>query len=124
MLLQVLHERRAASADIGIVAGDRACLLVDVARRVLEVPGAEPRDLLEALRTQTEISSYPAPGLGNDLRIRGSSLVGAALEVDDSVVHLCAFQLAAQSEAERRNGNHRSHMAGTELRRRYMNRRG
>ena len=84
----------------------------------------DPRDLLETLRTQTEISSYPAPGLGNDLRIRGSSLVGAALEVEDSVVHLCAFQLAAQSEAERRNGNHRSHIAGTEMRRCYMSRRG
>lgn len=55
-----------------------------------------PRELLEALRTQTEIRSYPAPGLGNDLRIRGSSLVGAALEVGDLVVHLCAFQLAAK----------------------------
>ena len=73
-----------------------------------------------ALRAQTEISSYPAPGLGNDLRIRCSSVVGAALEVDNSVIHLCAFRLAVQSEAERHDGNHRSHMAGTEMRRRYI----
>jgi hypothetical protein len=84
----------------------------------------DPLDLLEALRTQAEVSSYPAPGLGNDVRIRSSSLVGAALEVGDSVIHLCAFRLAAQSEAEGLNGNHRSHMAGSETRSRYMNRRG
>jgi len=99
---------------------------VDAFDRDLRAPDkdqSDPRELLSTLRAQTEISSYPAPGLGNDLRIRSSSIVGAALEVGDSVIHLCAFLLAVQSEAQRPNGNHGSQMAGTELRRRYMNRR-
>ena len=100
---------------------------VDAFDRDLRVPDSDqsdPRELLDALRAQTEISSYPAPGLGNDLRIHSSSVVGAALEVDDSVIHLCAFRLTAQSEAQRANGNYHSHLAGTELRRRYVSRRG
>ena len=85
---------------------------------------SDPRELLDALKAQTEVTCYPAPGLGNDLRILSSSVVGAALEVDDSVIHLCAFQLAARSQSQRQDNDHRSHMAGTELRRRYMSRRG
>lgn len=103
-----------------------ASYAVDAFDQDLCTPGnyqSDPRGLLEALCTQAEIRSYPAPGLGNDLRIRGSTLVGAALEVEDSVVHLCAFQVAAQGEAERREGSHSSHMAGSEMRRRYMTRR-
>ena len=85
---------------------------------------SDPRELLGALQAQTEVSSYPAPGLGNDLRILSSALVGAALEVDDSVIHLCAFRLAARSQSQRQDSDHRSRMAGTELRRRYISRRG
>ena len=69
---------------------------VDAFDRDLRAPDndqSDPRELLDALLAQTELSSYPAPGLGNDLRIRSSSVVGAALEVDDSVIHLCAFRL-------------------------------
>ena len=76
---------------------------VDAFDRDLRAPdndGSDPREFLDALRAQTEFSSYPAPGLGNDLRIRSSSVVGAALEVDHSVIHLCAFRLAVQSEAQ------------------------
>lgn len=58
----------------------------------------DPQELLEALKAQAEVTSYPAPGLGNDLRIRSCAVAGAALEVGDSVIHLCAFRLAARSQ--------------------------
>src|SRR6478735_2097149 len=48
VLLQVFHERRAPGPNIRVVAGDRARLLVDVARGVFEMPRAEAGDLLEA----------------------------------------------------------------------------
>ena len=40
-------------------------------------------------------------GLGKDLRIRSSSVAGAALEVGDLVIHLCAFRLAAHSQHQK-----------------------
>ena len=36
--------------------------------------------------------TFPAVGLGRDVRITGDRLTGAALVVDDRVVHLCAFR--------------------------------
>jgi hypothetical protein len=67
---------------------------------------SNPREMLDVLTSaQTEIRSHLAPGLGNDLRIRSSSIVGAALELDDSVIHLCAFQLAALKAARQPNKN-------------------
>ena len=65
----------------------------------------DPQEILEALKAQAEVTSYPAPGLGSDLRIRSSSVAGAALEVGDAVIHLCAFRLAAHSQNQQHNGN-------------------
>ncbi len=48
VLFKVFNERRAPRADIGVVARDAARLLVDVARRVFEMAGAEAGRLLEA----------------------------------------------------------------------------
>jgi hypothetical protein len=43
--------------------------------------------------------AYPAVGLGQDLRIRGDALTGAALQVEETFVHLGAFAM----------GQHRRH---------------
>jgi hypothetical protein len=43
--------------------------------------------------------AYPAVGLGQDLRIRGDGLTGAALQVEETFVHLGAFDV----------GQHRRH---------------
>jgi hypothetical protein len=67
---------------------------VDAFDQDLRIPAKDtnPRNLFDLLTSaQAEMSSHPAPGLGNDLRIRSSSIVGAALEVDHTVIHLCAF---------------------------------
>lgn len=93
---------------------------VDAFDRDLRAPDndqSDPRELLDALRTP-EIRAYPAPGLGIDLRICSPSVVGAALEVDDSVIHFCAFPRAAQGEVKRTKRNLRSPRAGPQLRRR------
>ena len=44
VLLQIFHEGRAAGAYLGVVAGVRRCLLVDVARGIFEVAGAKGAD--------------------------------------------------------------------------------
>jgi hypothetical protein len=41
---------------------------------------------------QGRIESFPAVGLGEDIRISGPQVTGAALVADDRVVHLCAFR--------------------------------
>ena len=46
MLLQIAHKRRAASADLSVIARVLQALLVDVARRIFEVPRAEVGDRL------------------------------------------------------------------------------
>jgi hypothetical protein len=38
------------------------------------------------------VQAHPAAGLGQDLRIRGDGMTGAALEVDGVLVHLAAFE--------------------------------
>jgi hypothetical protein len=63
-----------------------------------DVPAANDADcralLAEVLRA--DCRSFKAVGLGQDLRLHGPGLKGAALEADDRLVHLCAFREAAQ----------------------------
>ena len=44
-----------------------------------------------------EVRGYPALGLGQDLRLEGDGAVGAALQVDQTLVHLTAFAGASGS---------------------------
>ena len=37
------------------------------------------------------ITSYPAIGLGQDLRLESTQIVGGGLEARDRLIHLCAF---------------------------------
>jgi len=46
------------------------------------------RELVTAEKT-----GFKAIGLGSDVRIRDEHLTGAALSVDDDLIHLCAFRL-------------------------------
>ena len=43
------------------------------------------------------IEQFPALGLGADLRLHGTGVVGGALVVDDAVVHLVAFPAEAEA---------------------------
>ncbi len=51
----------------------------------------DARQLLDDIAEGTT-ETFPAVGLGQDIRIRGSRATGAALVADDRVVHLCAFR--------------------------------
>jgi hypothetical protein len=51
---------------------------------------AEAQHVLEAL-AGCGAQAYPAVGLGQDLRLRGETIEGAALQVDGTFVHLGAF---------------------------------
>jgi hypothetical protein len=57
-----------------------------------EVPSAKTaREFLTEL-ADGRAETFPAVGLGQDVRITGNRLAGAALVLDDRVVHLCAFR--------------------------------
>ncbi len=59
-----------------------------------EAPSAKPEDcralLADVLRA--DCRAFKAVGLGEDLRLCGAGVKGAALELDGRVVHLCAFR--------------------------------
>jgi hypothetical protein len=52
--------------------------------------GPQPERFLEAVRAAA-CERFRAIGLGEDVRIRGERIVGAALAVENRVVHLVAF---------------------------------
>lgn len=51
--------------------------------------------------SQTEIETYDAVGLGNDLRLKAPEVVGGGLVVDGELIHLAAFALTDEVEDER-----------------------
>jgi hypothetical protein len=70
-----------------------------------EAPAARAEDcralLADVLRA--DCRAFKAVGLGEDLRLSGTGVKGAALEVDGRVVHLCAFR-APPGQAQRGEG--------------------
>jgi len=55
-----------------------------------EVAGGNAGEFLEAVK-RSQIRSYEAVGLGEDVRVSDSNLTGGALIVDGRCVHLSAF---------------------------------
>ena len=70
-----------------------------------EAPSAKPEDcralLADVLRA--DCRAFKAVGLGEDLRLCGAGVKGAALELDGRVVHLCAFR-EQSGQAQRGEG--------------------
>jgi len=62
--------------------------------------------------------SYPAVGLGTDLRLTGPGVVGGALVVEGDCVHMAAFATAQNDGGGGRREHDRSFMASARLRRR------
>ena len=50
------------------------------------------------------IETFPAVGLGEDARIRGRRVTGAALVADDRIVHLCAFRTDGEEREDPSTG--------------------
>jgi hypothetical protein len=87
------------------------------AGRTDRVPGAgEVADLIREVAAG-RIELFPAVGLGEDARIRGDRVTGAALLADDRVVHLCAFRTDDRAEGDP-GGRRGARIASASLRRR------
>ncbi len=63
---------------------------------------------------RSQVNRFPALGEGYDLRLKGDGLTGGALEVNERVLHLCAFRLA---ESNPENRTRRNRMARPSARR-------
>ncbi len=61
----------------------------------------DAQGFLQELATQ-DFGRYDAIGMGSDLRIESQSLLGAALEFNDRIVHLSAFRAPEPSTSRRR----------------------
>ena len=66
-----------------------------------------------------EVRSYPAVGLGTDIRLTGPGVIGGALAVDEHLLHLAAFATPADEVGGNPDGPQPS-MASTRLRRRHF----
>ena len=59
----------------------------------------EAKAFLQTL-ANSKFESFPAVGLGHDLRIESRELAGGGLVVDDLMVHLWAFPLATEQSSK------------------------
>ena len=75
----------------------------------------DAKRFLETLAA-SKFESFPAIGLGDDLRIKSTTIAGGALVAEDRTVHLWAFPLKSENTSERERV--RSQMARASRRRR------
>jgi len=78
-----------------------------------QIAGSQQAQKLLGDCTQADVNRFSAVGEGHDLRLQGDGLTGGALEVEERVIHMCAFRLA---EAEPEKRNRRSRVARASLR--------
>jgi hypothetical protein len=79
-----------------------------------DVPGPEAASAFLEIVGAAGARSFPAVGLGEDVRVQGDGVSGAALVADGRVVHLCAFRQSgpgapAARTAMRRASDRREH---------------
>jgi hypothetical protein len=85
------------------------------------VPAAEKAREFVTEVGEGRIEVFPAVGLGEDARVLGRRVNGAALVTDDRVVHLCAFRTdgrSAESEEEDADAERYGRILRASLRRR------
>ena len=81
-----------------------------------DVPSAKTAQEFLTELAEGRAETFPAVGLGQDVRITGDRLTGAALVVDDRLVHLCAFRTETEQREDPRPRGGR--IASASLRRR------
>lgn len=79
----------------------------------------DPRDFLEAVAS-SGIQTFESPGLGQELRLRGERIIGAAIVHEDVIIHLNAFR----TNGEGRRSSSGDHRRMTPLGQRRRNRAG
>ncbi|MDW7730388.1 MAG: DUF6569 family protein [Bacillota bacterium] len=63
---------------------------LNMSTRLRKTPKPEPLKVIETI-DQSEYLNYPSVGVGQDIRLTGSGIVGAGLLVDEQIVHLSVF---------------------------------
>lgn len=81
-------------------------------------PNSEMAQMLLEQTLSAKCSPFPAIGLGQDLRLVGSGISGAGLEVDNEIVHLCVFDARAHSDRDDPAAGPSSYGTGASIRRR------
>ncbi len=76
---------------------------IELESRADEPPDLELAEAFMKRVTEAEIETYPAVGLGVDLRLAAPGLVGGGLSLDDRLVHLAAFSMEQAAPAENTN---------------------
>lgn len=95
---------------------------IEVAEPGKAQPAAPAKDAAAAFLAEVGAApaeSFPAVGLGEDLRLHSDTVAGACLAVDGKLVHLCAFRIGSSGAAE----SGRAAMVRAAARRRYAERR-
>ena len=95
ILKKVRGKGRLTEADVDEVLGEIRAALLDAPERIEGSPSVS-----RALRFVTRIgtargTSSPGVGLGEELHLETTKMVGQALVLDGAVVHASAFALAA-----------------------------
>jgi hypothetical protein len=76
---------------------------IDHFTAVHPVAGSEQAKIFLSEIETAETRSFPGVGLGETLRLKGGQdIVGAALEHENRLIHLCAFRLADEARNPRR----------------------
>lgn len=73
------------------LVGSYALDAIDRYSPVGEAPQSGVAEEFIKVVAAAQVSAHPAVGMGTDLRLQSQFVAGGALEVDDRVVHLCAF---------------------------------
>lgn len=86
--------------------------LLEPADVAFKVPETTAVSRLLADLASGQIQSYPALGVGTDLRLSGRNSVGGGLWVDGALVHLAAFPAVRASMSPRRTATERARRYG------------
>ena len=73
------------------LVGSYAMDALDRFNPVTEAPGNGMAEEFLTVVAAAQVSAHPAVGMGTDLRFQSQFVAGGALEVEERVVHLCAF---------------------------------
>ena len=80
----------------------RGCA-IDAIEEYRDAVPAPPRSEVEALLRRVAgatATTFPAVGLGEDLRLQSPGLSGGALVMDGGLYHLCAFQMPGEENRQ------------------------
>jgi hypothetical protein len=101
--LELFDSTEPLAAYLPKVVSGYALDAIDHFTAVHPVAGSEQAKIFLSEIETAETRSFPGVGLGETLRLKGGQdIVGAALEHENRLIHLCAFRLADEARNPRR----------------------